>query len=143
MLATKHLLKQFAKEPVLYIGEVGNITVFDRKNTRFVPAKLFKYGITNDAYRRIMYCHMKNFEYFELKLIKRIERNREVESRLTRALVEAGLHVRMNPFVGDRGNRGTRMKELFYLEDPESQLEVVEGMIDYIVQGLHPGGFKE
>lgn len=132
--ATKAFLKNFPKTPVLYVGEVGSVQYFDREKVSFKPVKLYKYGITNDPYRRIVYNHGKTFEYFDLKYIRESQQHRKAEVFLTKTLVEKGIHLRMNPIMNTLNS--SQMKELFFIDDARYKLDEITRIIDDCINSL-------
>lgn len=120
-----HYLKSLSVKPVLYVGEVGKITTYD-KFSLFTEASLYKYGITNNAYRRIVYSHMKRFDYFDLVTVKETENHRLVEKLLTQDLKKLGMHVRMDL-------NGHVHRELFYLKNPATQMDWLQSLLDELV----------
>lgn len=117
-------LKVLGERPVLYVGEIGRVNVF--RNRTLVEANLYKYGITSNAYRRIAYSHMKNFEYFDLKVLRETMRNKAVEKMLTHTLKREQLHIKMDL-------KGHVHRELFYLTDPVSQLDWFQNLLDDLI----------
>lgn len=104
---------------VVYIGEVGHVQV--ASNKYFHTRHLYKYGITNNIYRRVMYAHKKRFEKFDLLAMYETDYHRYVENVLTKELRGMSLHITM-PFSD------SRCRELFYLENA-SDLVIIEKII--------------
>ena len=122
MLQNRILLQRSVhnvRKNVLYIGEVGNVNIC---SNRFIHSgHLYKYGITNNIYRRVMYAHKKRFERFDLLAMYETDHHRYVERVLTRELRGMSIHVTM-PFSN------VTCRELFYLKD-ESELSLVEQIV--------------
>ena len=123
-------LKCLANKPILYIGEVGAVNIFNKSpDPHYRNMKLFKYGISDNVYRRIAYSHMKKFDYFDLHLMRETPVHRLVESLLTRELKKEGIHVKMSI-------RGHVHRELFVLENNSTHLEWVEKKVDSLIEEL-------
>lgn len=121
-----HHLKLYANRPILYVGEVGKLQKFERTfHPTFHQVQLYKYGISENVYRRIAYAHLKRFDYFDVRLLRETSANRVVERLLTHELKRKGLHVKMNI-------NGHNHQELFYTEQ-EQDIQWIEGLIDTLI----------
>lgn len=95
---------------VLYIGHVGNVNIFCPQKQVFSTVKMFKYGITNNIYRRVQYSHKRNFDKFDLVFFVQSNNSRQLESIVKRELVERKNSIRM-PI------KDTLCRELFFVKD--------------------------
>jgi hypothetical protein len=123
----RQVLKSYGKKPILYVGEVGKVTLCNSTTKSFQQGTLYKYGITSNAYQRIVYSHMKNFEYFDIRYIKEIDNHRYAEKLLGHALRRHGKHVSMEL-------NGHRHRELFCLADPNEELGWFESLLEDVVR---------
>lgn len=113
-------LRSLGSKRVLYVGEIGIIPI---KNDTVC---LYKYGISGNVYKRIVYNHMKSFDYFDLKLVKETNLNRTVESMFTETLKREKMHLKLLM-------NGRVQRELFYLKDPVLQLDWIQNLVDDLV----------
>lgn len=123
----RQVLKSYGKTPILYVGEVGKVTLCNHATKNFDQGTLYKYGITTNAYQRIVYSHMKNFEYFDVKFIKEAVNHKQAERLLGYELRKHGKHVTMEL-------NGHRHRELFYLTNPIDELGWFESLLEDIVR---------
>ena len=118
----------FVKRNIVYIGHVGSINVWN--GCGFDTAELYKYGITNNVYRRVVYNHKKRFEQFDLLAMKETVDHKEVERQFTKVLRDRKMHVTMQVDQHDRPCR-----ELFYLTNPDVELEKIVDLLDSLCHG--------
>jgi hypothetical protein len=119
----------FVKRNIVYIGHVGSINVWN--GCGFDTADLYKYGITNNVYRRVVYNHKKRFEQFDLLAMKETVDHKEVERLFTKVLRDKKMHVTMQ--VGGHVDRTCR--ELFYLKNPDVEFENIVDLLDVLCRG--------